>query len=145
MLSDQLIRLDQADEVTLVRLVGFRDLNGDEWRYITSRLDIDPFIIVQLYQQRWQIERFFYWIKRHLWLKHWYSESENGVLIQLYAALITFLLLKLFSVSCGSREFRQMNSEFVRWVQRHLFDRVVADEITAYLRLFGVANNSADT
>ncbi len=61
------------------------------------------------------------------------------MLIQLYAALIVNLLLKLFSAASGSREFRTMDSLFVNWVQRHLFDGVLEREIEAYLHTLGFA------
>ena len=137
--SDQLIRFSQADEVTCVRRVEWCDPAGHLYIYLTSRQDLEPYVIVQLYKNRWLIERFFAWIKQHLQLKHWYSEHENGVLIQLYAALIVFLLLKLFSASCGVREYRTMNIVFVNWVQRHLFDSVTEAEIRAYLQTLGFA------
>jgi len=137
--SDQLIRFTQADVLTCVRRVEWRDAAGHTFTYITSRQDLEPHIIVQLYKHRWLIERFFAWIKQHLQLKHWYSEQENGVLIQLYAALIVFLLLKLFSATCGLREFRTMNIIFVNWIQRHLFDAVKEADIKAYLQTLGFA------
>jgi len=137
--SDQLIRFTQADELTCVRRVEWRDAADHTFTYITSRQDLEPYLIVQLYKNRWLIERFFAWIKQHLQLKHWYSEHENGVLIQLYAALIVFLLLKLFSATCGLREFRTMNIVFVNWIQRHLFDSVHEADIKAYLQTLGFA------
>jgi putative transposase len=52
--------------------------------------------IAELYQQRWQIELFFKWIKQNLRIKTFLGRSENAVKIQIYAALIAFLLLRLF-------------------------------------------------
>lgn len=51
--------------------------------------------IARLYKQRWQIELFFKWIKQNLKVKTFLGRSENAVRLQLYAALIAFLLLTL--------------------------------------------------
>ena len=49
--------------------------------------------IAALYKQRWQIELFFKWMKQHLKIKRFLGRSENAVLLQLYAAIIGYLLL----------------------------------------------------
>lgn len=46
-----------------------------------------------LYRQRWEVEGFFRWLKCLLPCRHWLAESENGVAIQIYAALICAVLL----------------------------------------------------
>ena len=51
--------------------------------------------IARLYKQRWQIELFFKWIKQNLRIKAFLGRSENAVKIQLYVALIAFLLLRV--------------------------------------------------
>src|SRR5690606_13454719 len=52
--------------------------------------------IAALYKQRWQIELFFKWIKQHLKLKHYFGCSENAVRLQIYSALLAFLLLHAY-------------------------------------------------
>lgn len=46
-----------------------------------------------LYRRRWEVEGFFRWLKCLLPCRHWLAESENGVAIQIYAALICAVLL----------------------------------------------------
>ena len=65
-MSDQNICVDNEGEPLILRRVCFRDICGNEWCYLTNRFDLDPLTIVHLYQYRWQIELFFWWIKRHL-------------------------------------------------------------------------------
>ena len=48
---------------TPVRWVRFRTAEGHEYDYITSRFDLSPFTIAQLYEARWAIETFFKWLK----------------------------------------------------------------------------------
>lgn len=140
-LSDQLIQLNTAPELLVLRRVEWRKPNGEHITYLTSRTDIEPYLVVCLYQNRWQIERFFAWIKQHLQVRHWYSENENGMLIQLYAALITYVLLKLFHAAGWQANQTKMSKTFVNWVQRHLFDAVSEGQIRQYLHALGFAHN----
>lgn len=48
-----------------------------------------------MYRRRWQIEGFFRWIKCVLGCGHWLAQSERGVTMQLYLALIAGLMLHL--------------------------------------------------
>ena len=45
-------------------------------------------LISMIYRRRWQIEGFFKWLKCLLGCRHWLAESQRGVTIQLYLALI---------------------------------------------------------
>ena len=75
---------------------------------VTSRRDLPAELIGLIYRYRWQIELFFKWLKTILGCAHWLAESERGVAIQLYAALIASLLLM---VSTGRRPTkRQMEA-----------------------------------
>lgn len=49
--------------------------------------------VAQLYRRRWEVEGFFRWLKCLLPCRHWLAESENGVAIQIYTALICAVLL----------------------------------------------------
>jgi transposase len=50
--------------------------------------------ISELYKRRWTIEQFFKEIKSHLKIKTFIGTSMNAVLIQIWTALITIMLLK---------------------------------------------------
>lgn len=130
--SDQLVFIGKDEAGVELRMVVFRDLDGKDYHYITSRFDIPATQVVEVYLHRWEIETFFGWIKRHLQLGHWYSENENGILIQLYAALITFLLLKIYAAHCQKVDFRAMRMEFIRWIRRHLAEVVSHQEWSSY-------------
>jgi hypothetical protein len=111
--SDSAIYFNSDNHKQPWRIVTFRDITGKEWSYLTNHTDLDALTIVQLYCYRWEIENFFAWLKNHLQVRHRYSESENGVLIQLYAALIAFILLKLFRLSYQKTHSSQMSLAFV--------------------------------
>ena len=68
-------------------------------------------LVAVLYRCRWQVELFFRWIKCILGQRHWLAESETGVTVQLYLALIAAVLLQLFT---GRRPTRRM-MELVQW------------------------------
>lgn len=55
-ISDQKVRLGQADNTVELRLVVWRGLDGEPWSYLTNRLDLSAQLIVELYNYRWQIE-----------------------------------------------------------------------------------------
>ena len=49
-----------------------------------------------IYKLRWQIETFFAWWKRHLKVYHLISRSRHGLMIQMLAGLITYILLAIY-------------------------------------------------
>jgi hypothetical protein len=64
-----------------------------EWILLTDRLDLDAEMLVEMYSYRWHIETFFRWLKVTLQCSHLLAESENGMDLQFYAALIASLLV----------------------------------------------------
>jgi IS4 transposase len=51
--------------------------------------------IAALYRKRWQIELLFLWIKQHLKIRSFLGRSENAIRLQIFAALIAYLLLRI--------------------------------------------------
>jgi len=51
--------------------------------------------IAALYKERWQIELLFKWLKQNLKIRRFLGRSENAVKIQIYCALIAFLLIRM--------------------------------------------------
>ncbi len=90
----------QTDQFRLVRF-GFTDTTGKDriFDFITNVFDMAADEIADIYKQRWLIETFFKWIKMSLELSHWISRSQRGVKIQLYSALILYLIVKLSQTS----------------------------------------------
>ena len=87
---------DQAHQMTHpVYLVGFKS-RGKVYFVVTDRDDLTAEEIAFIFSLRWQIETFFAWWKKHLKVYHLISRNEHGVLIQLMAGLITYLLLVLY-------------------------------------------------
>lgn len=78
-----------------VRLVGYR-VNGVDYWVATDRRDLTSEQIAQIYKLRWNIEKFFAWWKRHLRVYHLIARSEYGLMVQILAGLITYLLLAIY-------------------------------------------------
>jgi hypothetical protein len=64
--------------------------------------------VALLYQQRWQIELFFRWVKCILGCRHWLAESPQGVAIEVYLALIAALLLQLYTGQAPNRRMMEL-------------------------------------
>jgi hypothetical protein len=119
-----------------LRLVSFEGLDGKTYRYLTSRFDLAALDIVRLYLLRWEVERFIAWIKGYLAFDHWYSHEPNGVLIQLYAGLICYLLFKLAVLGKFSAKLVSLNLTNLRYFKRHLLDKISQAQLEAYLAQF---------
>jgi len=129
-LLDQLIEVTKEDGAPVqLRLITFQTERGQIYRYLSNRLDLSALRIIHLYLWRWEIEMFFGWLKRHLVFSHWYSESENGVCIQLFAGLICYLLLRLYA---ASRNEPKVRIGLVRWVRQHLSMPVSEADLALY-------------
>jgi putative transposase len=57
--------------------------------------------IAALYKLRWQVELLFRWLKQNLKLGRFLGRSQNAVRLQIYAAMIAFLLLRLAARTRG--------------------------------------------
>jgi hypothetical protein len=78
-----------------LRLVGYEVDNVKYW-IATNRLDLSAEQVAAAYKLRWNIENFFAWWKRHLKVYHLIARSEHGIMIQILAGLITYLLLAIY-------------------------------------------------
>ena len=78
-----------------VRLVGYRVASIDYW-VATDRHDLTAEQIAFAYKLRWNIEIFFGWWKRHLKVYHLISRSKYGLMVQMLAGLITYILLAIY-------------------------------------------------
>jgi len=63
----------------------------------TDRMDLPADVIALIYKCRWEIEIFFRFFKHILGCRHLLSYCENGVELQIYAAIIACLLIALYT------------------------------------------------
>ncbi len=78
-----------------VRLVGYR-IDGVDYWVATDRHDLTAEQVAFAYKLRWNIEIFFGWWKRHLKVYHLISRSQYGLMVQMLAGLITYILLAIY-------------------------------------------------
>lgn len=91
--------------------------------------------ISELYRARWEIELFFKDIKQHLKIKSFIGTSLNAVLIQIWTAMITMLLLKYLKARAAYKwhlsnlvSFLRFNllvpTHLYKWLDRPIFSRI---------------------
>lgn len=68
---------------------------GEAVTFITNILDLPASDIIKIYKHRWEIELFFKWIKQNLKIKKLIGYNENAVKIQVFSALISYMLIYL--------------------------------------------------
>jgi hypothetical protein len=108
-LADQEIVLSSTkgkkDYPEKLRRIKFRDPETKKvLTFLTNNFELPAKDIARLYKARWQIELFFKWIKQHLKVKKFYGTSENAVRIQIWVAIISFLLLTIAKKSLNSKK-----------------------------------------
>lgn len=95
---DSIVTLGKAKNAQTkkpVRVVGYR-VEGVDYFVATDRFDLNAENIALIYKLRWRIETFFKWWKQHLNVYHLIARSEYGLMVQLLAGLITYLLMSIY-------------------------------------------------
>lgn len=98
-LVDEYIELSEAKTKAkyskkLRRVVAYNADKNEAIELITNNFTWTAETIAELYKSRWQIEIFFKEIKQLLRIKSFVGTSPNAVLIQVWTAMITILILK---------------------------------------------------
>ena len=124
-----------------LRLVGYRVDETNYW-IATDRFDLDAEQIAFIYKLRWEIESFFAWWKRHLKVYHLIARSKHGLMVQLLAGLITYLLLSIycqenFSERVSIKRVRQLRIE-IRNESRNMENNWFVVFLNILLKLFAI-------
>jgi len=109
-----------------VRELRVRIATGKVIRLVTNDLDAPAQEIADLYKARWQIELFFKWIKQNLKITRFLGTSENAVRIQIFVALIAYLLLRTAHAAQASVA---RPGAFVRLVRLNIMHRRPIDSL----------------
>ncbi len=96
--SDEIIELNGIETKKSypgqLRLVTACDIkNGKTISILTNHFRLAASTIAKIYKERWEIEKFFRWIKQNLKIKTFIGTSKNAVMLQVWAAMIYYLLL----------------------------------------------------
>jgi IS4 transposase len=78
-----------------VRVVGYK-IAGVKYFVATDRYDLTADQVATVYKLRWDIETFFKWWKKHLKVYHLIAHSRYGLMVQILAGLITYLLMAIY-------------------------------------------------
>lgn len=103
-----------------LREIVLRIETGKTIRLVTNDLDAPAEEIADLYRQRWQVELFFRWIKQNLKIRRFLGASENAVRIQIFVALIAYLLLR---AAHAAQQAVTQPLAFIRLVRLNLMHR----------------------
>ena len=106
------------DRKKLRRVVVWDEKNQQIIELITNHFFWTANTISELYKARWEIETFFKEIKQLLKIKSFLGTSANAVLIQIWTALITILILKYLKASA---KYQWCMSNLVAFLRLNLF------------------------
>ncbi len=88
---------------------------------ITNNMTWCANTISELYKSRWQIEIFFREIKQLLHIKSFIGTSQNAVMIQIWTAMITILILKYLKQLA---KYNWYLSNLVAFIRLNLFVKI---------------------
>jgi putative transposase len=121
--SDTVVKLASQQRarlpIPLRRILLHRD-DGRLLTILSNDLQRSAGDIAALYRKRWQIELLFRWIKQHLKIRAFLGRSENAIRLQLFAAMIAYLLLRIAARDSRSR---LLALRFADLVRTRLFER----------------------
>ena len=105
----------------LRRVAVWDDVNKQVIELITNQINWTANTISELYKSRWQIEIFFREIKQLLHIKSFIGTTENAVMIQIWTAMITILILKALKAMA---KFNWHLSNLVAFIRLNLFVKI---------------------
>ncbi len=125
-LKDEIIELRNKDSKEkypkrLRRVVIWNDENQQTIELITNQMSWTANTISELYKSRWQIEIFFREIKQLLHIKTFIGTTENAVMIQIWTALITILILKALKAMA---KYNWHLSNLVAFIRLNIFVKI---------------------
>lgn len=105
----------------LRRVAVWDEENRQAIELITNNFAWAAQTIADLYKSRWEIEVFFRDIKQLLHIKTFIGTSKNAVMIQIWTALITILLLKVMKATA---KFGWHLSNLVAFIRLNIFVKI---------------------
>jgi IS4 transposase len=128
-LDDAVVKLLSKGDSKLaipMRRIRLRRDNASKITLLTNDLQRSALEIATLYRTRWQIELLFRWIKQHLRIRSFLGRNPNAIRLQLLAAMIAYLLLRIAArLSCLAIPAIR----FAELVEQRLFSRTAIAEI----------------
>ena len=119
----------------LRRVTAHVEING-KWHdlvFLTTNFEWAASTISELYKARWQVELLFKELKQTLQLQDFFGENENAVQWQIWAALLTHLIVRY--IKFKSRAACSY-SRFVAFIRAVVW---LKKDLMASLRSYGIA------
>jgi len=82
-------------QLQLRRIAYYSQKHKDTFIYCTNNTALKASEIVAIYQNRWQIEKFFKKLKQNFPLQYFLGDNTNAIEIQIWCALIGLILLQV--------------------------------------------------
>ena len=125
-LKDEIIELSREQSKKkypkrLRRVAIWDDQNQQVVEVITNQMSWTANTISELYKSRWQIEIFFREVKQLLHIKSFIGTTENAVMIQIWTAMITILILKVLKELA---KYAWQLSNLVAFIRLNLFVKI---------------------
>ena len=127
--TDQIVYLKSNGSIMKFpfRLVITESLEtGEPLWFLTNILDISAKEITEIYKKRWEIEKFFRFLKQELNFSHLVNRSENGIMIMLYMTLIAAMMILVYKELNQLAGYKIVKMKFAD----ELLNEIIKDLIT---------------
>lgn len=122
-------KINALAKTTLRLIVAINPEDSKEYTFITNNLTESPSVIAGYYKKRWAVELLFKWLKQNLKIKKFLCENENGIKIQIYSAIIMYIILGMYKRIAG-QHFKRM-IDFISHIKTVMFTEVKTKKIKA--------------
>lgn len=140
-LKDELIEVNYKIEeegiviqkmLQLRRIAYYSQKHHATFIYITNHFDIEAMQIVEIYKNRWQIEKFFKKLKQNFPLTYFLGDNINAIEIQIWCALIALMLLQVLHTENNSNLSFSILATIVRL---HLMNYISITEVISHYKI----------
>jgi hypothetical protein len=87
--------------------------------------EFTPEQIADIYKSRWDIERFFRFIKQNLNFKHYFSRQWNGIQVMIYIILIASILLLAYIKLNELKGYKIPKMSFCNQLQNEIINQII--------------------
>ena len=110
---------------TPLRVIGYT-IAGSDFYIATDRHDLSAEQIAKIYKLRWEIESFFKWWKKHLKVYHLIARSQYGLMVQILAGLISYLLMAIY---CHEQFGEKVSIKRIRQLRNNIKNELRANRV----------------
>lgn len=113
---------------TIFRLVeGILKSDGEKILFLSNlpENEFNAEQIIEIYKRRWDIERFFRFIKQELNFKHYFSRQWNGIQVMIYIILIASILLLAYIKLNKLKGYKIPKMSFCNQMQNDIINQMI--------------------